>query len=124
MSRITRWGILGTGPMATQFVRSLARLPEARAVAVGSRSADSAAKFARRTGIARSFGSYDALLADPEIDVVYIATVNVTHHPLCLRALDAGNLVALQEPADIVAKLRDAFAFSRPRDGLRLQLGK
>jgi predicted dehydrogenase len=116
MSRITRWGILGTGPMAAQFVRSLARLPEARAVAVGSRSAESAAQFARCTGIERSFGSYDALLADPEIDVVYIATVNVTHHALCLRALDAGKSVLCEKPFTLnAAQARDVVARARQR---------
>src|SRR5205823_6258240 len=98
MSGVIRWGILGTGPMAAAFVRSLARVPEARAVAVGSRSAQTAAVFANRTGLERSFSSYKALLADPDIDVVYVATVNVTHHSLCLRALDAGKAVLCEKP--------------------------
>jgi predicted dehydrogenase len=116
MSRITRWGILGTGPMAVAFVRGLARLPEARAVAVGSRSAGSAAEFARLTGIERSCGSYDALLADAEIDVVYIATVNVTHHPLCLRALDAGKPVLCEKPFTLnAAQAREVVARARQR---------
>ena len=116
MSRVKRWGILGTGPMAAVFVRDLARLPEARAVAVGSRSAKSAADFAQRLGIDRSFDSYDALLADPEIDVVYIATVNVTHHSLCLRALDAGKPVVCEKPFTLnAAQAREVVARARQR---------
>jgi predicted dehydrogenase len=102
--------------MAATFVRGLGRLPEARAVAVGSRSAGSAAEFARRTGIERSFSSYEALLADPEIDVVYIATVNVTHHPLCLRALDAGKAVLCEKPFTLnAAQAREVVARARQR---------
>ena len=116
MSRVTRWGILGTGPMAAAFVRGLARLTEARAVAVGSRSAGSAAEFAGRNAIDRSYGSYDALLADPEIDVVYIATVNVTHHTLCLRALDAGKPVVCEKPFTLnAAEAREVVACARQR---------
>jgi len=102
--------------MAATFVRSLSRLTEARAVAVGSRSAGSAAEFARRAGIEQSFGSYDALLADPEIDVVYIATVNVTHHPLCLRALQAGKPVLCEKPFTLnAAQAREVVACARQR---------
>jgi len=102
--------------MAAAFARGLARLPEAQAVAVGSRSAGSAAEFARRAGIGRSFGSYDALLADAEIDVVYIATVNVTHHSLCLRSLDAGKPVLCEKPFTLnAAQAREVVACARQR---------
>jgi predicted dehydrogenase len=94
----TRWGIVGTGPMAVEFARGLAMLPDASLVAVGSRSAESARKCAGRLGVARAHGTYDALLADPEIDVVYVATVNTSHRDLCLAALDAGKPVLCEKP--------------------------
>jgi predicted dehydrogenase len=67
-------------------------------------------------GIDRSFGSYDALLADTTIDVVYIATINVTHHPLCLRALDAGKPVLCEKPFALNAdEAREVVARARQR---------
>ena len=93
-----RWGILGTGAMALAFGRALQSLPDARLVAVGSRSKESAEGCASRLGGVRAHGSYEALLADPEVDVVYVATVNTTHHDLCLRALDAGKPVLCEKP--------------------------
>jgi predicted dehydrogenase len=116
MSRVTRWGVLGTGPMAAAFVRDLVRVPGARAVAVGSRSNESAAAFASRLGVDRSYSSYDALLADPNIDVVYIATVNVTHHQLCLRTLDAGKPVLCEKPFTLnAAQAREVVSRARQR---------
>jgi predicted dehydrogenase len=69
-----RWGILGTGAIAKQFVQGLNSLPEAEVFAVGSRSEASAAKFAGKRNIPRRHASYDALASDPDVDVVYIAT--------------------------------------------------
>ncbi len=96
--KTTRWGILGTGAMSAAFVRALGGIPEARTVAVGSRDLGSARAFAARSGVGRSYGSYDELLADPEVDVVYVATVNSTHRELCLRSLDAGKPVLCEKP--------------------------
>ncbi len=92
------WGILGTGAMAAAFARALATLPDARLVGVGSRDNSSAQAFAARFEGTLAFGSYDALLADSSVDVVYVATVNTTHHDLCLRALDAGKAVLCEKP--------------------------
>ena len=93
-----RWGILGTGSMAAAFVRDLGTLADARAQAVGSRDAAAAAAFAGRLGVPHSYGAYDAVLGDPEVEVVYVATVNPTHRDLCLRCLDAGKPVLCEKP--------------------------
>jgi len=98
MAAMTRWGILGTGSMSAAFVRALDTLPEAATVAVGSRNLASARDFAARSGIARAHGSYDDLLSDPEVDLVYVGTVNSTHRELCLRSLDAGKPVLCEKP--------------------------
>ena len=93
-----RWGILGTGAMAAAFARALQGLPGASLVAVGSRTEASARAFAARAGVARAHGSYAGLLADPAVDVVYVATVNTTHHALCLESLAAGKPVLCEKP--------------------------
>ena len=93
-----RWGILGPGRIAAQLVRDKDRASNATVVAVGSRNRDRAAEFAARFGIPRVHGSYEALLADPEVDAVYIATPNSLHHPQTMQALAAGKHVLSEKP--------------------------
>ncbi|HEX6708772.1 MAG TPA: Gfo/Idh/MocA family oxidoreductase, partial [Rubrobacter sp.] len=68
MSKV-RWGILGTGAIARQFVEGLSHLPEAEVLAVGSRSEVSAAEFADEREIPRRYASYFDLAADPDVDI-------------------------------------------------------
>ncbi len=93
-----RWGVLGPGGIAARTVRDIGRASNATVVAVGSRNRDRAAEFASRFGIARVHGSYEALLADPEVDAVYIAVPNSLHHPLTMAALAAGKHVLSEKP--------------------------
>jgi len=69
-----RWGIIGPGWIAERFTASVQRHTRQQIVAVGSRNADRSAQFAARHGIERSHGSYEELVADPGVDVVYVAT--------------------------------------------------
>jgi predicted dehydrogenase len=93
-----RWGVVGTGGIAARFVADLALLPEAEVVAVGSRNADSAGSFGERFQIPHRHGSYADLVADPEIDVVYIATPHPFHAEHALQAIDAGKPVLVEKP--------------------------
>lgn len=74
-----RWGILATGKIADTFADDLALLPDNHLAAVGSRRPEAAQEFAQRHGAARAHGSYEALVADPEVDVVYVATPHSRH---------------------------------------------
>src|SRR5690242_5116409 len=76
-----RWGILGTGAIAGAFATGLQSLDDARLEAVGSRSAEAGAAFAERFGHPRVHASYEALAADPEIDIIYVATPHPMHYP-------------------------------------------
>lgn len=67
-------------------------------IAAGSRNLDRAQEFATRFGIPRAYGSYEALLADPAIDAVYIASPNSLHHPMTMKALAAGKHVLCEKP--------------------------
>ena len=69
-----RWGIMGTGWIAEQFATDLAYVENAQFVAVGSRTASSAGEFASKYDIPQAYGSYEELVRDPDVDVVYIAT--------------------------------------------------
>ncbi len=88
MAKIYNWGILAPGNIAGKFVTELKDLETARVMAVGSRDLPRAAAFAETHGIERSYGSYEALVLDPDIDVIYIASPHVfhaEHTKLCLR---------------------------------------
>jgi predicted dehydrogenase len=99
-----RWGVLGTGWIAERFTDALHRHTRQRVVAVGSRTATSATAFAERTGIATGHGSYADLVADPRVDVVYVATPHNHHHPHALLALNAGKHVLVEKPLALDAE--------------------
>ncbi len=93
-----RWGILGTGAIARQFVQGLNSVPEAQVLAVGSRSSASAQEFADRRSIPRRHASYDDLASDPDVDVVYIATPHPFHAENATLCLEAGKAVLCEKP--------------------------
>jgi predicted dehydrogenase len=93
-----RWGILGTGAIARQFVKGLRSLPEAEVFAVGSRSEASAAEFADQRNIPRRRASYEALASDPDVDVVYIATPHPFHAENAELCLQSGKAVLCEKP--------------------------
>ena len=93
-----RIGILGCANIARQFARDVAPSPHARVVAVASRQADTAAAFAAEFGIARHHGSYDALLADAEVDAIYLPLPNSLHAEWAIRAANRGKHVLCEKP--------------------------
>ena len=99
-----RWGILGTGTIAAAFAEALALLPDARLVAVGSRAAASAEAFGARFSIPRRHASYEALAADPDVDVVHVATPNGLHRGHALLCLEAGKAVLCEKPLAVTAR--------------------
>ncbi|MCD9198400.1 Gfo/Idh/MocA family protein [Aeromicrobium wangtongii] len=93
-----RIGVLGAARIAESALIAPARLAGHRVVAVGARDAGRARAFATRHGVERAYGSYDEVLADPEVDVVYNALVNSQHAPWNLRAVAAGKHVLSEKP--------------------------
>jgi predicted dehydrogenase len=111
-----RWGILGTGGIASSFVRDLQLTDSGVAVAVGSRSQESADRFAGTFGIANRHASYDSLAGDPDVDVIYVATPHPMHHGNALMALRAGKHVLVEKPFTMnAAEARDIVALARER---------
>jgi len=92
-----RWGIVGPGRIAENVVQDFAVVDGARPVAVASRSIDRAQAFAARHGIERAHGSYADILADPEVDVLYVATPHPQHHAIALAALQAGKALLIEK---------------------------
>ena len=82
-----RWGIMGTGWIADQFTRAVQAKTRQAIAAVGSRGPEGAHRFAARHGIATAHGSYEALVADDSLDVIYIATPHPSHRDHALLAL-------------------------------------
>ncbi len=98
-----RWGILSTGRIAGTFARGLAASRRGRLVAVGSRSAESAARFAAEHGVApeHTHASYEALLADPEVEAVYLATPHPEHIEWAVKTAEAGKHLLCEKPAGL-----------------------
>ena len=92
-----RWGVVGPGRIAEKVVEDFAVVDGARAVAVASRSLDRARSFADRHGLERAHGSYAEILADPDVDVLYLATPHPQHHALALGALQAGKALLVEK---------------------------
>jgi predicted dehydrogenase len=95
--RPVRWGILATGKIAGGFAENLALLPDAEIAAVAARRLEPAREFAARHGAGTSYGSYAELVADPDVDVVYVATPHALHHEHVLLALEAGKPVLCEK---------------------------
>lgn len=91
-----RWGILATGGIASAFASDL-RTAGLDLVAVGSRSQASADAFAARFDIARAHSSYEALAADPDVDIIYVATPHPMHHADAKLALENGKHVLVEK---------------------------
>jgi predicted dehydrogenase len=97
MAARVRWGIVGPGRIADKLVGDFAHVPDAEIVAVGSRSADRARAFADKHGIDRAHGSYGALIADPDVDVLYIATPHTHHLAIGVAAARAGKSILVEK---------------------------
>ncbi len=92
-----RWGVLAPGGIASGFVDAMNRHTRQRVVAVGSRSGERAQLFASRHGIDRAYGSYEQLVADPDVDVVYVASPHSEHRAQAMLAIDAGKPVLVEK---------------------------
>jgi len=99
-----KWGILGLGKIAKKFATGLKDVEDAELYAVASRSKSKAETFAREHNATNFFTSYEAMLKDEELDVVYIATPHVFHHQQTLLCLDHKKAVLCEKPFAINKK--------------------
>jgi predicted dehydrogenase len=88
-----RWGILSTARINQRLIEAARSSAIAEVVAVGGRDPERAETYARENGIERAYASYDDVLADPDLDAVYISLPNSLHTDWSIRALDAGKHV-------------------------------
>jgi predicted dehydrogenase/aryl-alcohol dehydrogenase-like predicted oxidoreductase len=92
------WGVIGPGRIARAFAGQLSQSRTGRLVAVGSRDAERAAAFVAGFGPARAHDSYQKVLADPEVEAVYIATPHPAHPEWVIRAAEAGKHILCEKP--------------------------
>src|SRR6201992_4369566 len=115
-----RWGILGTGGIGHTFAEDLSLSDSGVVAAVGPGSQDAADRFADECGIPARHPSYESLVADPTVDVVYVATPHPMHREHAILALRAGKPVLVEKPfamnaaeaAEIVAAAREEKLFA------------
>lgn len=117
------WGVMGPGSIAELFASSLTAHTDQRLVAVGSRTAARSADFAQRHGVERAYASYEALVADPAVDIVYVATPTNHHHEGTLLALRAGKHVLVEKSFAEDATQAREMAEEAERRGLFLMEG-
>jgi predicted dehydrogenase len=114
--RPVRWGILASGKIAHAFATGLALLPDAQIAAVAARRLESARAFADGHGIGTAYGSYRALVEDPDVDVVYVASPHALHHEHARMALEAGKPVLCEKAFTLsAAQAEDLVALARER---------
>jgi D-xylose 1-dehydrogenase (NADP+, D-xylono-1,5-lactone-forming) len=115
---VTTWGILSTADINRKVIPGAHASPEIDLIAVASRDSARAEAYAREWGIERAYGSYEALLADPDVEAVYISLPNTMHCDWSIRAVEAGKHVLCEKPmsrtpADVEAAFDAAEAAGR-----------
>jgi predicted dehydrogenase len=114
-----RWGVLGVAGIATRrVIPAMQHCQESEIVAIASRDRGKAEKAAKQFGIPNAYGSYEEMLADPEVEAVYNPLPNHLHVPLSIRAADAGKHVLCEKPIGLnAAEARELLAV-RDRTGV------
>ncbi len=100
-NRMIKWGILGLGKIANSFTKDLLLLENGHLQAVASRSAEKAQDFAQKYGAKTAHSTYEALFADSEVDIIYIATPHDSHAEWSIAAMNAGKHVLCEKPLAI-----------------------
>jgi predicted dehydrogenase len=116
MAQQVKWGVLGAASIAVQrMMPAIGEAPSATLHALASRDAGKAREVAAKFAAPRAYGGYDQLLADPEVDAVYIPLPNQLHFEWSLRALEAGKHVLCEKPLCLTS--RDVERLCTARDG-------
>ena len=113
----TRWAVAGTGSIAARTLPDLALTENVEVIAVSSRTQQRADTFASEFGIPRAYGAYQAMLADPDVNVVYICTPHGAHFAMTAQAIRAGKHVLCEKAFTVnAAQARQLAALARERN--------
>ena len=123
MAKKIRWGIIGCGWIANRYADDLTLTKYGQLVAVGSRSKAKAKKFAAQHGNPRAYGSYEQLAADPEVDIVYVATPHPFHMENTLLAIGNGKHVLCEKSFAMNTKQTQRMITAAQKKGVFLMEG-
>ncbi len=115
--KILQWGLLSTAKINSALFNPLKKSRRNHLLAVASRSAESAQAYAAEHGIPRAHGSYEALLADPQVDVIYNSLPNHLHAEWTIKALQAGKHVLCEKPFALTLAEVDEMADAAEKSG-------
>ncbi|GJG99454.1 Gfo/Idh/MocA family protein [Paraburkholderia terrae] len=115
------WGILGTAKINDKVVVPMHNAPKGRVKGIASRSLQKAQEAAARYGLAVAYDSYEALLADPEIDAVYIPLPNHIHVEWTIKSVEAGKHVLCEKPIGLDAQQVERLIAARDKSGRYIQ---
>ena len=113
-----RWGLLAAGAIARAFATGLQQTNSGEVVAVAARNGDDASKFANEFDIPRAHEGYDALIADPSVDAIYLSTPHNHHAEWAIKAANAGKHILCEKP--ITVNLADADSVINAARGNRI----
>jgi predicted dehydrogenase len=117
-----RWGVLGVARIAAaKVIPAMQRGRWSTVTAIASRELGKAQEAARELGLAKAYGSYDELLADPDIDAVYIPLPNHLHVPWAIKAAERGKHVLCEKPIALTAADTQTLIDVRDRTGVKMQ---
>ncbi|PWM33325.1 MAG: gfo/Idh/MocA family oxidoreductase [Clostridiales bacterium] len=109
-------GILGAGGIASAMAKTISQMTSARNFAVASRDLNKAREFAAKWGVTKAYGSYEEMLADPGVDLVYVATPHSHHYPHVKLCLEHGKHVLCEKAFTVnAAQARELFRIAREK---------
>jgi len=117
MDKILNWGLLSTAKINRALIKPLRASKRTHLQAVASRNISSAESYAREWNIPRAHGSYEALLADPDVDVIYNSLPNHLHAEWTIKALRAGKHVLCEKPIALTLEELDAMTLAAKESG-------
>lgn len=121
-NKTIKWGIIGLGKIANKFATDLATLENTELVAVASRSQDNATEFAEKFNVKRAYNSYEALVKDPEVDAIYIATPHSFHKEHSILCLQHKKAVLCEKPFAMNSQeVAEMIAVAKENDTLLME---
>jgi len=117
---VLKWGVISAGLISQDFVTAVKTLESKYHVfqAIFARKLEDAQKFAQTYGVTTAYDSYDSLLADPEVNIVYIGSVNHVHKEQCLKAINAGKHILCEKPMTLNEEEQEEVLTAAEKKGI------
>ncbi|MBV8176623.1 MAG: Gfo/Idh/MocA family oxidoreductase [Verrucomicrobia bacterium] len=122
MNKKVEWGVLGVAHIAVKkVIPAMQRGEWSQVLAIASRDLSKAQRAAEQLGIRKAYGSYEELLADPEVEAIYIPLPNHLHVPWSIRAAEAGKHVLCEKPVSLTVEEAISLLKTRDRTGVKIE---